>query len=276
MLIIEGNDQRLREEFLVQVRERLGDKVRYDLGGPPTPSINAMLKLVHADTTMLIRWGLSLGPLAPSVRHMLSMALAATGSVIVLCTNSITYFRDQDMQELVELGFEGRLPVQLCHPGRPLEEAVENALDLWQTHVFRARQCYKFNASGSNFPGPKIMVVGEKVNPFAPYDQVRKLAFTTKHGCSLHLHAALLHHPRTRYYLTNAWKSDDARRNKDLLGEEIELVRPRLIVGMGLVAQSYLADLRVDFRRTFHPQFWRRFRGHDLAGLADALKPDFI
>jgi hypothetical protein len=274
MLTVQCQIPHLRGLLLQEVRRQLGDAVDWHLSGQDSLRFDHLLRLGQADHRYQVREGLEVGELTPAQENMLAMALQAAGTVVLAHLEGWESYPQGERRHAATLG--NRLPCVVWHYGRPMAEAVGEALDLWADHRRFAERTFAYNGSGSQWPGGRrIMVVGERVNPWRPYDQARRLAFTRPGGCSLHLHEALVQHPTARYYLTNAWKTGHAGQNLDLLAAELDRVRPHQIVGMGLVAQSYLADLRVEFSRTFHPQFWRRFRAHDLAGLAAAVKPEF-
>lgn len=272
MLIIDGPNDVLRAAVLKEVRKQLGKTVEFQKGEERS-TLQQFLKLVHSDHRLVVRERLFMAHLDDSAaRHMITMALKACGTYVIACCDEVGGLEFK-LQKLA-CSKDGVLPMAAPFGCYTVPQLVEYALEHWHIHIGLAEQSYRYNSSGDVGPEPRVMVVGENVIPFAPYDQTRRLAFTSTHGSSLFLHQALSLHGGS-YYLTNAWKTKNERTNMQLLKEEIKLVKPVKIVAMGGVAQLYLSNIGIEFERTYHPQYWKRFKNQHINELVQILKPNF-
>lgn len=274
MILLEGPNLELRAQLRThlthQLNALLGDQLTVNISGTSgLGTTAAVVRLLNTQYLAELRDGLPLDfAVGHPVYHMAGYALAATGSILVLAHNKPPYPRPMSY-----LSYLGRyLPtVHVYAEDDPLCQA-DNIIRVWRQYVERATARFRFGGSGPLETG-NIMVVGERVNPFRPLSfPPWLLAFTSNQGCSFFLHAAL-EAAGGAYYLTNAVKVKNQRFNKELLRDEIAVVKPARIIAMGSEAARTLADLHVDYTKTYHPQYWKRFKNKDVGELVELLRP---
>lgn len=259
MILLNGPDQDLRDRLydrLAQTNQfvpcRTGPDFRCDL---PYLVNQVHLARTHLRNNFTHKTGDS------PARYMLGMALAAAGSVAVICGKS-------SAEELAEFTFGGLIPPVPVGEFSHEDHLAELVQEAWQAEQRRVDPVYDYDSSGGR-PDQAIMMVGEGSQDL--FDR-RRRAFISHTGCSLYLHEALKANPWNRYYLTNAEKTDNTRSNLASLADEIEQVAPRRIIALGGVAARTLADLRVGFEQTYHPQYWKRFKNKEIDQLSNFLK----
>ncbi len=197
----------------------------------------------------------------PAAIYMVGMALAAAGSLAVFCGHCT--------DEQVAAGtFYGLLPAVICNLITSAD--VETIVAAHAAQRLQAIDVEAFHSSGvRSHHHQAIMIVGEGNQDL---EGGKRMAFISATGCSLFLHEALRQHPKNRYYLTNADKGLGDVENRATLKREIEIVKPSRIIAMGAPAAKILADLRQTFDRTYHPQYWKRFKSKQFNELVDFLK----
>lgn len=273
MIIVEGPNRALREilrhEIERQLRPELGYQLRVNLSGTPGPGTTAaVVRLLNTPNQTELRDGLPLRfPNHHPIHHMAAYALAATGSILVRAVHDLQQGGGSLLDEYlwnVEVA-EG-----------PTFHQVRQILNYWRWLQREVAKTYRFGGTGFMDTGG-VMVVGERVNPFRPWLAVPNfleavpLAFTSNQGCSFFLHQALAA-SGGRFYLTNAAKTLSKKLNRTMLADELAIMRPRAIVAMGTEAAAALAEQRVDFVHTNHPQYWKRFRNKDVGELVELFR----
>lgn len=124
----------------------------------------------------------------------------------------------------------------------------------------------------------KVMLVGDRFNEnHRPPDH----AFSGyEKGCSNFLQQILYDtgYP-DRFYLTNAFKTGDHTKNKELFLQELKVVDPLEVVTLGKKAQVFVAEVLKkedsplrNFHALPHPQFVHRFHGKEGALYAARLR----
>lgn len=262
MIILQGPDETLRRE-LFNILTEGGDEVnRSATKEPYRADIGFFTAFIHTDHRLHVRdqllHGLRDGDAA---RYMLGMGLAAAGSLVVLCGAD-------SREEVRSATFGGLLPALPVSRFSDLNHTREMIVDAWRLEREKVDPLYDYWSSGGR-PDQATMLVGESNQDL---NGRKRRAFISHTGCSLFLHQALQANPFNRYYLTNAGKGETRKYNMVALEREIELVKPRRIVALGGVAAAYLSDLKVTFERTYHPNYWKRFKNKDLDELAGFLK----
>lgn len=280
MIILEGPALHLREavrhELEARLRAELGELLTVHASG--TPGLGALgdvVRLLNTPNQTQLRDGLTLDFIyGHPVHHMAGYALNATGSVIITCVPAGRRWTHMDSHPLCD-----HLPNLTLWSDQDVAEGLDLILRTWRERQVAVATTYPFGGTGYPEEGG-VMVVGERVNPFRPFGDTRQgeggfpaawLAFTSNQGCSMFLHDAL-RHAGGRYYLTNALKTQGKRLNRELLERELALMRPGAVVAMGSEAAGALADLKVDFVRTDHPQYWNRFRKREAGELVELFR----
>lgn len=269
MIILEGPNLPLRAELATKLKEYLQGKdasqpeelLRTDLG--------YLVHFVHQDLRYRVQDGWPVDHLSAAARHMLGCALLPEALIVVHCDGSHATVRDLStttQRLFINNGFCSGFSV-----GAAMNQEWITTTIL-QAHVTLLTQLREFDRffAGTWWEG-SVMLVGEG-NQFITRE-VRRKAFTSATGCSLFLHEALLRNRGARYYLSNAQKTGRPAYDRLALQREIELVKPVKIVALGTEAAAMLATQRVEFTRTFHPQYWKRFRNQHLDELVEILKP---
>lgn len=277
MIILTGPNTALREtlrhEIEKQLRPELGDLLTIHLGGTPgRRTTSAVIRLLNTPNHSELRDGLPLDfPNDHAIHHMAGYALHATGSVVVLAMN-----HGQDYSRLERPPLCDYLDHAAAWPVGDADTFVKNILNLWEENQREVARTYRFGGTGYMDTGG-VMVVGERVNPFRPWQEVKTLeeavplAFTSNQGCSFFLHEAL-RASGGRFYLTNALKTNNTKLNRMMLAQELAYMEPRKIIAMGSEAAAALSEQRVDFVHTNHPQYWKRFRNKDVGELVELFR----
>ncbi len=255
MLIIDGPNLDLQTRLLRTLDRHADPDMGKHVSGPGRPrELKLLVTLAMCDHRRMIYHGFPrIGSLTRGERHMLAHALAAAGSMAVHCTTPT----DPDLGQW--FGLPTVLPTYTVTTATGLDLQAQGILKMWRHLQARAAPVWGFGSTGG-LPGAAIMLVGDRVNPFIPLDLSRRQAFVSHHGSSLWLHETMAATGREGYYVTNAHKVEDRMANRRLLTDEIMVVAPRAIIGMGDEAQGYLSELEVPFLRTYHPQYWSRFK----------------
>lgn len=258
MIILTGPDQHLKA--------RLWHLLRGDNYEPPDTyrtDLRWLVHRVHIDHRNEVGEFVHNLPDGDAARYMLGMALASAGSLVVLC-------KVTKLTEVWNETFGGTLPfVHVTHDeNKQLKIATEQIVDAWRSEIAKANPLYDYHSTGGHSTGG-VMLVGE-ANKEDGWP-IRR-AFINDTGCSLFLHQALQKNQGVRYYLTNANKTNVHRYNRAALIDELEILKPRKVVAMGTEAAKMLSDLKVAHERTYHPQYWKRFKNKDLDEFAQALK----
>lgn len=274
MIIIDGPNESLRADLKAAIQARAGDDLAYHVSGAPRPAdVRWLAELVQTDNRRHLRDRLPLDlPPDHAARHMVATALAATGTVVVVCATdpNIT-----PAEAIAYLPYRGMLTLLVALPGQDVPYLANVVLETWRSAVALTDGVFHYHGAGVAHE-PDLMVVGEKPNPYRPADDARRVAFVSHQGCSLFLHAALAAAELGGVYLTNAHKFEKRRANLVALENEIMLVKPGRILAMGTVAARALADIGATFEQTYHPQYWKRFKNKDFGELVGLLRPASI
>ncbi len=266
MIVLEGPNLALRDALQEELQRRLSGLTLHRSGQRPD-DLRALCRQLWSDNRLELRVGFPLDlPHGHGARHMVASAIAATGSMFVVCCEE---WDDLHLMRDKYLPASHYVSSAILNGKADVAETAGWIANVWQQAVSYANQTFEFCSSGTN-QGEPVMVVGERVNPYRPIEVERRLPFTSHDGCSLFLHRALLATDRP-YYLTNALKTTHARTNRQLLHQEIVRVCPSRIVAMGQEAARVLADLRVSYEITYHPQYWKRFKNQDFGELVKLL-----
>ncbi len=270
MILLEGPNRELRAQLGPALRDQLiaQNASLHVSGDHDRPSLQRLVKLVHADTRWQVRDGLPLGHLDADARHMIAYGLLAAGTLVVICANdgNLTMGQAEDLTPYPRV-----LPLYCVFPGDDLTLEVMRIAVLASAAIYEANNIWTYGGNGYTTRGP-IMLVGDKPNPFVPADEGRRLAFVSHHGCSIYLHDAM-RRAGGRYYVTNAYKFKRRAENLQALKDEILMVRPSKTVALGAEAAEMLSSLGTPFVATYHPQYWRRFRADRLEELVTELRP---
>lgn len=277
MILIEGNNDYLNRQVRKELRFR-HDRLAFHVEDEFEMTLKRLLKLLHHDNRYQVREnvvGRMQNLLNPADAHMIASGLLATGSFVLVCHDPLDVSTEQAQATFYRSTLEGLLPGMNIYHAEMVPEIVEASMKLWEENLETLKAVYETDiwSAGGLMPG-MVMLVGDRVLPYVPCDEERRLAFVSHRGCSRFLHEALAANYEldgTRYYLTNAHKCDVAKLNLKMLQEEIDLVKPVKIVAMGGDAARYLSDLKATFDRTYHPQFWKRFRNKELPELIQLL-----
>lgn len=255
MLIIDGPNRELRDQLMREF-ERAPDAEfgKHISGFRGDAELKWIVSLVNCDHRDMIYQGFpTLEHHTNGVRHMVSHALLASGTLVALCVNPDT--RDLGPWH----AHPCVTPTYVVTPRSNLKFAARDILAQWRAHRAASGPVWEFGSTGGLRPGG-VMLVGDRVNPFVPLDKARRAAFLSHHGSSLWLHTALAATRATDFYVTNAHKVQDTSANCIMLTDEVMRVAPRRIIAMGDEAQAYMSELDTQFERTYHPQYWSRFR----------------
>lgn len=271
MIIFEGPNRRLRTELRHLLQAKLGPgNANYHISGMRPDILPKLVRMLHTDNRLDIRDGFPVDPpRGHGLRHMIASALQATGSVLVVCLDDADTILNDELRDRHEL-VRGAIPVIYATEETYRDQFVKDLIELWQDELAEVSRTFEFNHGGRATFSP-VMVVGERLSPFLPIEQGRRVAFIHHEGCAPFLHMTLLAAPG-KYYLTNAIKADRHTTDLHLLGQEILRVEPRLIVAMGTHAGRALSDLRVRFHQTYHPNYWKRFKHKDCHELVKLFR----
>jgi hypothetical protein len=276
MILIEGPNDQLRRQVRKELRAR-HDRLGFHTEDETSMTLKRLIKLLHADGRYHVRERLThyvTEHLTQGEAHMVASGLLATGSFVLVCHD----LDDDDAGEYYHSTLGGLLPGMNVRDLEMVPDIVTGALELWAAQLEQLKPLLDTDIwSAGGLDQEMVMIVGDQVSPYLPCDEGRRVAFVSDHGCSKFLHEQLATHwlaTGTRYYLTNAHKCDVARMNLKMLEEELKLVNPTKVVALGGVAARHLSDIRVgDFARTYHPQYWKRFKNKDTGELLEILKP---
>lgn len=266
MIIIYGDIVNQREGFEMLHNHLIAtnNRSRFTLSSSPEymgDNLPAIVKRIHRPHHNHISLGFHHDLKDPAQIYMVGMGLAAYGSIAV-------FFGHCTAEEVVAGTFYGLIPAVMCDMMTQSDlEAIVASHAMQQLLV---ADVSRFNSSGlKSAHGDTIMIVGEGSQDLG---DGKRMAFISATGCSLFLHEALRQHPANRYYLTNADKGLTMVENRKALLEEIDRIKPKRIIAMGAPAATMLADLRQKFDRTYHPQYWKRFKSKQFNELVDFLK----
>jgi len=266
MILIDGPDDNLCFQVRKQLQKLLPTFDVQVSGQNRQPRMADFINMLNKDHRHVIRDGFNLPTHFNKAQcYMLTMGLASSGSVYVFCGMDFT---EQQIWLTKEYAYLPSGPI--INEGN-LETVVAQIVERSTAEILQANKVWHYNSLGG-IRDHQVMLVGDRVSPFYSYDAIRKMAFFSPHGSSIFLHDALQQVDST-YYLTNAYKTNSRKQNQMLLAEEIDLVKPVKIVGMGEEAHRTLSDIGATFVRTYHPQYWVRFKNKDLDELVSILRP---
>lgn len=118
-------------------------------------------------------------------------------------------------------------------------------------------------ATGNRFM-PKVMFIGDVINTqnkfFRLNPSVEKRAFSVDNASSKFFHQAIEH--LDDVYITNTNKN---------LNSEIVSVRPQVIISLGKNAGMFCDRLEINHQNIFHPQYYSRFKGHDIGAYREVI-----
>jgi hypothetical protein len=273
MILIESNYDYLTREVCRELKE-LDPRLSFHVPDEFDLNVKRLHKLLHADNRFQVRANLvefTVNNLSQAEAHMVGTALLATGSFVLVVHPPLEEELEDRTARFYSCTMGGLLPGMNIYDRELLSELATRWLELWQGNLEDLAKVYGTDIwSAGGLHSGQVMLVGDRVNPFVPFDEGRRLAFVSHQGCSHFLHQALVANflaQGTRYYLTNAYKSHVRKANMEMLNEEIQLVKPVKIVALGGVAAQYLSDLGQEFTRTYHPQYWKRFKNKELPEL---------
>lgn len=274
MIIIDGPNEKMRDALKAAIMVLVGSECVYHLSGAPRPAdVKWLAQLVQTDNRCHLRDRLPMDlPPDHAARHMITTALAATGTVVVVCADDPAITPDK---ALAYLPYRGMLNLLVVLPGQDLRYIAKVVVETWRSAVAATEPLFDYHGAGM-YHEPDLMVVGDRPNPYVPADAGRRVAFVSGQGCSLFLHAGLAAAGLGGVYLTNAHKFEKNRANLAALEVEVTRVNPGRILAMGSVAARALADIGAKFDHTFHPQYWKRFKNKDFGDLVETLRPASI
>lgn len=272
MIVVTGFNMELRREVVDRLRFIMAPLDKSQPMGERT-DLNYLTRFVHQDLRYHVLDGLWPEHLSDAERYMLTSAVLPGGCVLVVCHDN----------PLPEEGGVGVMhpPTKVYGQGiwfpwiniynrHYLEDSIEWILAHHKAHIRRAVPFKEWAVSGNVEEGV-VMLVGEASQEITP--GVKRRAFISHKGCSLFLQEALRRNAPTKYYLTNAQATGNASYDRLKLQREIELIKPCKIVALGVEAALVMVDLKVPFTRTWHPQYWARFRSTLMHELCEILKP---
>jgi hypothetical protein len=296
MILVEGVDGSGKTTLVKKLSEYVSGFITSHEGPPPKDSFKHYLKQVQEDNRRVLKDRFHIGeciypiikqggrkPLNEAQVTMLELALLSTGSLLVFCTASddfikksfkekgedfITFDQALNVRRMYfGLVNQSRLPFAMYMPETDNTESfINNLLSWYDTRLRASAETYDFKSIGE--APADIMIVGDRVNDRKSTG--RQLAFVSHQGSGLFLCSML--NNKTTYYLTNAVKTMHLDDNLEALNDEIKIVKPRKIVGMGNAAKHHLDILKVIYEPTFHPQYWKRFKTREHDTLIDILK----
>lgn len=117
----------------------------------------------------------------------------------------------------------------------------------------------KFMSTGYTEGNP-IMLIGDQFGDESKIGDTSVKAFTSGMAAKF-LRAAMALNTDRQYYVTNSLKVNDYELNKNLLLEEIELIKPSKIITLGRNAKNlfYKITKRYPDAVTDHPSYIKRF-----------------
>jgi hypothetical protein len=279
MILIEGENEYLRRQVRKELRSRL-DRLSIHADDEFEMTFPRLIKLLHLDNRYQVREQLTKfinKELGLGDAHMVASALQATGTFVLVCHTEDDINEENCVEVFYKATLSGLLPGMNIYDSMSITDIVARAMDLWEENLLLVARFYDTDIwSAGGVESNMVMLVGEKVHPYKPADEERRLAFVSQQSCCRFLHDVLasnFYHQGVKYYLTNAHKVEVHKMNLKMLKEELDLVKPIKVVAMGSEAARVLSDLGQEFTRTYHPQYWKRFKNQDRSELVRLLLP---
>ena len=220
-------------------------------------------------------------------QHMVERVLMRHGGLLVYCTGSLvdvaqvfkergeTYVSSKDlplMQILYNDVVKGTLLPTLVY-NYQLESIYSFVERLRPVYHDLREKAFHFEGLGGigTQQQEAILLVGERhVRGLTPDDPVYA-PFVERQGSSLYLHQALQLSGRTDYHITNAIKFGQPGKDRGMLLQEIDLLRPSRVVALGQVASRLLREVHIAHDVVAHPSARRRFKYTEILHYARQL-----